>query len=247
MRTVKYILLFILFTNIMSAQNIDSLESSNVNIYSDFVSRYIWRGTTLSDAPSVQPGIDFSIGNFTVGAWGSYSINQNTGQEFDLFLSYSIGKSFELVLTDYFFPIESIDYNYFNYNKDETGHVFELTGKFNGTKNIPITLFVATNFYGADPIRKENNGSKNGIQYSTYAELGYSYDNCDFFLGFNLTDPNEDHNEVGYYGKSIGIVNIGTKITKNIKITNHFSIPFNVSLIANPMSQKVYLVAGVSL
>ncbi len=38
----------------------------------DIYSRYIWRGINLGgESPSLQPGLSYTIHNFTIGFWGA--------------------------------------------------------------------------------------------------------------------------------------------------------------------------------
>lgn len=228
------------------AQEDTIMEESPLSIDVDLMSRYIWRGQDFGAAPSIQPGISYSKWGFTLGTWGAYTFNNvNTGvQEVDLFLSYTFLDMFSVTVTDYFFPDEAGEYNYFNYKDLTTGHVFEGTLAFEGTEKLPLSVLLATNFYGADARRINDDGSVGNIQFSTYAELAYAFKHFDLFMGFNLTTPDTDKGESGYYGDSFGVVNLGISASKEIKITEKFSLPLYAALITNPQKEKIYLVAG---
>lgn len=223
---------------------------SKLDLSADIMSRYIWRGLNLGgSSPSIQPGLEYSCGNLAIGAWGAYSFNHAiTSQEADLYASYTIADLFNITATDYFLPseVDSIPNHYFNYKKDETGHVFELSAKFLGTEKVPLSLMVATNIYGADA--KKSNGNN---QYSTYIELGYSFNvketGCNAFLGFTPTKPDTQKGETGYYGNGPGVINLGITATKAIKVTDAFSLPVSASLITNPQAENIFLVFGISL
>ena len=233
-------------TNISWAQEETTTEESPLSLNVDLMSRYVWRGQDFGAAPSIQPGISYSKWGFTLGAWGAYTLNNvNTGvQEADLYLSYSVNDMFSVTVTDYFFPDETVDYHYFDYKDKSTGHVFEGTIAFNGTEKLPLSILLATNFYGSDARRMNDDGTSGTIQYSTYAELAYAFKHFDMFMGFNLTTPDSDKGESGYYGDSFGVVNLGISASREIKITENFSLPLNVALITNPQKEKIYLVAG---
>ena len=227
------------------AQEVEK-ATSPFSLSLDMMSRYVWRGTDFGASPSMQPGISYSHKGFTVGAWGAYAMNLTGAQEADLYVSYSPVEMFTVTLTDYFFPDEVNDYDYFNYDKNSTGHILEASVSFNGTEKLPMTVLLATNVYGADAARLNAGGEQTGIQYSSYAELKYSFKNIDLFIGANLTDPNEDHGESGFYGDKMGVVNLGISTSKEIKITNSYSLPLNISLITNPQAKRIFLVAGFS-
>ena len=76
----------------------------------DFVSQYVFRGVSLAD-DAVQPYVEASIGNFTVGGWFSTAIGANSifaGDEFDLYAGYSVpldsSISLDLGATYYHYP-----------------------------------------------------------------------------------------------------------------------------------------------
>ena len=247
-RIVLIIILAISFSgiNIINAQTESKKEESPVSVSCDMMSRYVWRGSDFGASPSIQPGIEFSNSGFTIGTWGAYALNLNGVQEADLYIGYTFKDVFSLTVTDYFFPEETASYQYFDYNSSTTGHILETTLSFKGTDKIPLSVLIASNVWGADARKMNTDGTVGNIQYSTYAELGYSYKNLNAFIGFNLTNPDEYHGESGFYGDAVGVVNLGLTAIKNIEITDKFSLPLSVSLITNPQAGKIYLLAGFS-
>ena len=234
------------FTKV-SAQ--EKTSKSKLDISADIMSRYIWRGRNLGGAsPSIQPNLKYSFGNFAIGAWGAYSLSHAiTQQETDLYASYTIASLVSITATDFFFTHEdSLPNHYFNYNEDKTGHVIEVSAKFLGTEEVPISLMVATNVYGADPKKLDGDN-----MYSTYIELGYSFkvkeNSCNAFLGFTTNKPKTEKGESGYYGNGPGVVNLGITAIRNIRITDSFSLPLSASLITNPQAENIFLVFGISL
>ena len=250
MRKVSFIvwatmLMSLLSSNAIFAQQDSTAKKNPFSASCDLMSRYIWRGTDFGDAPSIQPSASFSKKNFTIGAWGAIATSLNGYQETDIYVSYAY-KFMSLTVTDYFFPSNVTPYKYFDYNDLSTGHVIEASLAFTGTKKIPLTVMLATNVYGADSRKINSDGSNGGIQYSTYAEIAYAFKNINVFMGTNLTNINRDNGETGYYGNYMGVVNLGLSTTKNIKITEQYSLPLSVSLITNPQAENIYLVAGFS-
>ncbi|MFZ4707647.1 MAG: TorF family putative porin [Bacteroidales bacterium] len=239
-------LLVPLFIKPLSAQ--EKTSKSKLDISADVVSRYVWRGLNLGgSSPSIQPGMEFSSGDFTIGAWGAYSMSSaTTSQEADLYLCYTLADVICFTATDYYFPKEDTLNHYFNYEKDKTTHIFEFSAKFLGTEKLPLSLMVATNLYGADA--KKSNGE---IQYSTYVELGYNFKvnetGCSAFMGFTPNNPDRSKGETGFYGPYAGVINLGITATRELKITDTFSLPVNASLITNPQAENIFLVFGISL
>ncbi len=248
--TILSIFSLILFTFSSSnswAQTDSTATQSTISISVDLMSRYVWRGSDFGASPSIQPGIEYSNSGFTVGAWGAYATNFQGYQESDLYIGYTFYKDmFTVMLTDYYFQSDTTNVNYFDYNKDTTGHDFEASVTFNGTENLPLKFMLAVNIYGADSKRINNDGTEGDIQHSTYAELTYSFKYFDVFAGANLTAPDTDKGETGFYGNYRGFVNLGITATKNIKITKEYSLPLTISVITNPQAEKVYFVAGLS-
>jgi hypothetical protein len=236
----------LIFTNSLSAQ--EKTCKGKLDISADLMSRYIWRGLNLGgSSPSIQPCMEYTNGNFTAGAWGGYSFSSAiTTQEADIYLSYSVAEKLSFTVTDYFLPKEDTINHYFNFDKNKTKHLLELSANFSGTEKLPLSLLVATNIYGADA--KKRNGD---IQFSTYIELGYSLKinktGCKTFIGFSLNNPDKAKGETGFYGPSAGVINLGLTATKEIKITDSFSLPVNASIITNPQAENIYIVFGISL
>jgi hypothetical protein len=239
----------ILLTIALASFMMGAAQNVSIDPGVDFMSRYVWRGLKLGgSSPSIQPSIKFSAGNFTLGSWGAFAIdNSFTVQETDLFATYNFSDAFSLTVTDYFLPDESLANNhYFEMKEDSTGHVLEGAVSFNGTDKIPFTFMAAVNFWGADA---RTAGNKK--QYSTYFELGYNRTvketNIKVFIGGTATNPDTEAGETGYYGDSAGITNIGISAVKKIALTDKFSLPVSTSFIVNPQAENVFLVLGISL
>lgn len=222
---------------------------SPFNTGADLMSRYVWRGMNLGgSSPSIQPTLEYTAGSFTIGTWGAFSVSDGlTVQETDLYLCYTFREMVSLTVTDYFLPDEALDNNhYFEFDEDSTGHLLEASVSFNGTEKIPFTLLAAVNFWGADARRAD--GKK---QFSTYLELGFngSCKELDYnlFMGFTTTSPDKNKEETGYYGTTAGIINLGLTVSKEVKITDKFSLPVSTSLIINPQAENIFLVFGIAL
>jgi hypothetical protein len=225
-----------------ASDSIPKTSSSSLDIGVDIQSRYIWRGLQLGgNSPSAQPYMEFSTGSFSIGAWGAYNLGGlSTGNEADLYISYSISETFSITITDYFFPSDGNSQEYFPYNK---GHVFEGMISFAGTDNFPIGLSVATNFGGA--IKYDDNGKEKSA-YSTYVEISYSKTigevEYSLFAGAVFADDNSY-----YLTDDSGLINLGISVAKEIKLSDSFSLPINAALILNPDAENIYLTFGFSL
>ena len=76
------------------------VKAQSLEVGADVVSSYVWRGTKAAGA-SIQPGVTFSTGGFSLGAWGSAAID-NGLDEMDLFASYAFDFGLSVGLTDYY-------------------------------------------------------------------------------------------------------------------------------------------------
>lgn len=222
MKKVK--LFFVLIAVLGTANGVKGQEVA-VSAGADIVSSYIWRGQYCGPA-AVQPGISLSAGNFSIGAWGSTSFD-SSWREFDLYAGYSIG-NFSVLVTDYFFPRDlpsGEGSGYFDYSE----HVFEATLGYSFGEVFPLSLAWNTNFAGDD-------------DYSSYFEASYTLPvrsvNIDLILG---ATPWE-----GAYSDGFALINASIKASKEITITDSFSLPVFTQAILNPDTKDVFLVFGMS-
>ena len=218
----------------MSATAQDEVETT---VSGDFVSQYIWRGQDLGSA-AVQPTFGVAYKGLSLSAWGSYGlVNPADTKEFDLTLAYTAG-GLNIGITDYWFNAGlDPDARYFKYDAHGTNHVFEA--------NIGYDFGIAslqayTNIAGNDGVNKDGKRA-----YSTYVELAAPFKlaavNWSASLGVVpfATDS---------YGTSgMAVTNVSLKATKDIKITDSFSIPVFGQVVGNPCSQNAYLVFGFTL
>jgi len=220
----KYMLLLI---TIFTLSNINAQETkASFDIGVDFASRYVWRGMEFSDSPVIQPYAEFNSGNFTLGIWASYETGgQVVGQEFDFYASYSIG-AVSIGFTDYAFPIDGMSDGYFQMKN----HIGEATISFDGVEKFPLTLMVGLNVYNDD----EN---------SVYTEIGYPFTIGETELSAFVGAGNEIYSLDGDYV----LTNFGLSASKDIKITDSFSLGVSASAIFNPDTEDAYLVFILSL
>jgi hypothetical protein len=223
--------LFLLVAILLVPMAATFAQSHLLSVSTDLYSRYVWRGFDFGDSPSIQPSMAFTSGNFEIGVWGAFATNAHGNnpayRETDLNVAYSIPintGSLSLGVTDYFFPTPTTDYFLFNDN-----HVYEANIGITFAKSFPLSISGNINFAGRlDP------------QGSTYIELDYPVSTATLTFGFIPMKSD-------YYGLSkAGVVNVGISDTKDIQITDKFSLPLHGSLLVNPYTKKIYFLAGVS-
>jgi hypothetical protein len=206
-------------------------------ISSDFVSSYIWRGQDLGSV-AVQPTLGLGYKGLSLTAWGSYGLtNPDDVKEFDLTLAYSTG-GLNIGITDYWFCAGlDPDARYFKYDAHGTNHVFEATVGYDFG---PVALAWYTNFAGNDGVNK--NGKR---AYSSYVEA-----NLPFRLvgvDWTATAGAVPYATTSYGTTGFAVTNLSLRATKEIKVSDSFSIPIFGQVTGNPCSQKAYLVLGFTL
>ena len=214
-----------------------AVEAQDTTIEADIVSQYIWRGQNLGDV-SLQPSLGIDYNGWSLTAWGNVGISEpHDTEEFDLTLSYSTG-GFNIGITDYWFNTGLDPENrYFKYDAHGTNHVFEANIGYDFG---PLSLQWFTNLTGNDGVNRDDKRA-----YSSYfeANIPFTLATIDWaamvgFVPFATT----------FYDTSgFAVTNLSLRATKDIKVTETFSIPIFGQITANPDAQKAYLVFGITL
>jgi len=236
MMKVRYLLFMAalsLSVTAVKAQN-NHIETT---ISADFVSQYIWRGQDLGNV-SLQPTLGVGYKGLSLSAWGNIGIsNPSDTKEFDLTIGYTIG-GFNIGITDYWFSTGGDpEGRYFKYDAHCTNHIFEANVGYDfGVVNFQWF----TNFAGND-----TRTQKGKRAYSSYFEL-----NVPFRLGsldWNASIGCVPYATEFYATTGFAVTNLSLKATKDITVTDKFSIPIFAGLTANPNSKKAYFILGITL
>ena len=210
-------------------------QELDFTIGADLVSSYIWRGS-YQTSTGVQPAMGLSVGGFSLSAWGSVPF-EGIAKEVDFTASYEIA-GLSLAITDYWWAGEGVG-KYFMYESRRTDHLFEATVEYTlPVEKFPLSLSVNTMFAGADYSKADGKRA-----YSTYISAAYPFSikSVDLSASIGMT-PSE-----GIYAEDFSVVSIGLKASKELKITDSFSLPVFGEIITNPRSEEVFFVFGVSL
>jgi hypothetical protein len=225
-KTIPFLMLLTAFS---------SLGFGQAKVGVDIYSRYIWRGADYGNSASLQPALTYTIGDFSIGAWGSYALTGGYSED-DIWASYSVGPV-ALYLTDYYVPTTPPSLTFFNYSNKGGAHVVEVGLGYTGPASMPISITGYVNVL-------------NDTSNSIYIQASYPIIS-DLSLTVGLTptkgiytpaDPLHSSRTSG-----AGLVYVGFTATKTIKVTDSFSIPFNAQYIMNPYSEAAYLIFGISL
>ena len=212
----------------------DEVETT---ISGDIVSSYICRGQDLGNV-SLQPTLGVGYKGLSLTAWGSVGLTDAADtKEFDLTLGYSAG-GFNIGVTDYWFNagLDPED-RYFMYDAHGTNHVFEATVGYDFGF---ASLQWYTNFAGNDGVNKDGDRA-----YSSYVEANIPFQlaSVDWTATAGAVPFATD-----FYGTTgFAVTNLALKASKDIKITDSFSLPVFGQVVANPCAQKAYLVLGFTL
>lgn len=265
MRFTIILMLFIFLINYdlyaQNEQQNDSIQLKNKwEISLDIMSRYLWRGQSWGgNYPVVQPTIKYSITNkISVGAWATTNFKKDYFysdgnafkgyQELDFFVSYKVNKYFTVQLWDYYWPsvekVEGIDNRFFNY-KNNSVKTVDLIVLFDFSDVwLPFNLTLSSLLVGND-FRYDSNGENPTQNFTTYAEIGYTFENI-LKKTTKKTFQNIDlqpalgvvfNNQAGYYTAGDydkpSIVNLSLKVNREFKISKRFSLPVFVNYVYN--------------
>lgn len=206
-------------------------------IAADVVNQYIWRGVDAGNV-SLQPTLGVAYKGLSLTAWGSVGLSESSDtKEFDFTLGYTTG-GLNVGITDYWFSVgQDPDARYFKYDAHGTNHVFEA---FVGYDFGVVSAQWYTNFAGNDGVNKDGKRA-----YSSYFEV-----NAPFRLAtceWTATLGAVPYATTTYGTTGFAVTNIGLKATKDIKVTDTFSVPIFAGVTGNPCAQKAYLVFGFTL
>ncbi|MFO7668758.1 MAG: TorF family putative porin [Bacteroidales bacterium] len=201
----------------------DEEKSSPFDVGGDLVSSYLWRGTKFGTGPAIQPHLSFAVGGFEIGGWGSYCFTSNEGAEADLYASYGFDFGLSFGVTDYYYP----GTEYFDYSPETGSHAIEINLGYE-IKGFSL---------GANYILNEA-GSAGSQGSDMYFELGYGFK----YFGLHVGGGDGWHTADGEFN----VCNIGLTASKEISITDKFSLPVSGALIWNPDKEQFHVVVGVS-
>ena len=197
----------------------------------DLVNQYIWRGQDLGNV-SLQPTLGVEWKGLSLSAWGSVGLtNAADTKELDLTLAYTIG-GFSIGLTDYWFS----DGSYFQYKAHKTTHVFE-AGVGYDFGFLSVQWY--TNFAGNDGLNKKGKRA-----YSSYFELTAPFRLAG--LDWAATLGAVPWRTTSYDSNGFCVTNVSLRATKDFVIKQKYHLPVFAGLTANPRSEKLYLLFGVS-
>ncbi len=237
-KTLAIIIALVAFGATAFAQDLMSSEAPQKNkakldLGLDLMSSYIWRGSSFGTGPAVQPSIEFTVEGFALGAWGNVCAGSDQAFELDPYVSYTFPFGLKLAVTDYYFGGNFLGDNFDNL---ANAHSLEpaISYQYEGLK-----LFAAVMFLGKD--------AEGERQQDFYGEVSYAFEQVYVGIGGGngqyLRNPKYGTEPDGVFA----LCNIFVGAEREIKITEHFSLPINGSISLNPYTERLYASVGISL
>ena len=199
--------------------NSNSIQAQDFG--ADLVSSYVWRGTQFGSGAHIQPWMELGSGSLTGGVWGSFPTTASGGgNELDLWVSYDFGP-LAFTVTNYSFPTNDGTYG------DGNPGLFDSEWmEISGSADLgPVGLTIGY-FTDAEAL---------------YVEAGFPIGAIDIGIGFG-----SDSKDAFYAGGDSGLVNLSFGGSKDIKITEDYSLPVSGSFIYNPDSEAAFMVFGMN-
>ncbi len=221
--------LLVVVANNMFAQETEVVEEekdSPFSVGADLVSSYVWRGVKLG-GPALQPVVEFSTSGLIIGAWGSFGLGlaDEAVNEADLYISYQFDFGLSLGVTDYYYQ----GLPYFRYDTDSAAHSFEVNASY-AIKGFSL----AANYI----LNDASNGGAGSVGGDMYFELGYEFENFNVFIGAGD----------GWHTSTteFEVCNIGISASKELKISDKFSLPVSGLISVNPQLETFNIVGTIT-
>jgi len=212
-------LVTLLIVTVIGAQAQDTNQESKFTAGADLYSNYIFRGTKFGTGPSVQPSVKYINGIFTAGVWGAFDASGYA--EADPYVSFSLPGGLSLGLTDYYYPGLQL----FDFSKATGSQALEINAGFSTG-----ALSLSANY-----VLNEAGGAASAGG-DTYFQAGLAFTNVSVFAGagtgWNTSDGKFD------------LCNVGISTTKELKLSDSFSIPVTGQVIVNPDREQLFVVVG---
>jgi len=243
----KILIIIVITCSMNAAAQIKEKGKCEFSFGADFVSTYVWRGSYQAGM-SIQPAMDFTIGGFSAGAWGSVEAAGFDYKEVDLTVNYSF-QHFTIGLFDYWVGGER-NYNYLDFSKT-TSHLLEINLLYTFDR-FPLTLGWNTIIAGDEMYTKYVEKGKLKKAFPTYWEATYAIliqgIKLDLAMGVSPWQSGMMYNRIDEGGRNNGfaVINMGLKVSKEIKITDSYALSCFGQLIFNPAKEDAFFVFGIT-
>lgn len=231
MKKTRLFVLAALLLALVTPFNAQAQDEVEVSVGADVVSSYVWRGQQMSGA-SIQPCVNVSYKGLYLEGWGSVAITGEDYKEFDLAVGYTTG-GLTFVLTDYW-----VDYKtgYFHFGAHNTDHVLNASISYDFG---PLALTWDTNLTGADGVNNEGKRA-----YSSYiqAAVPFNLGGLEWTAEVGATPWATDY----YLANGFAVCDVSLGVSKEVKITDSYSLPIFAKATWNPRLEDAFFVFGIS-
>ncbi len=201
----------------------------------DVVSSYVFRGTTLSVGPSIQPAAEISYAGLTFGTWANAGVFDSGANELDLFLNYSIG-GFSIGATHfyYFDGVAGDDKASFFGDGTQT----EVMLSYTISDEIPLSVSWYTMVGGSE---KGYLTDLDKRAFSSYIELGYSH-SLPYNLSLSYTVGMSPW--TGCWGEGFTVPNLSTRLDYELALGDVCTMNAFLQPVYNTVTDKFNCVLG---
>ncbi|MDC1107250.1 hypothetical protein OAT16_11120 [Prolixibacteraceae bacterium] len=213
-------------------------KAVDVSLKPTLTSRHYWRGIMVSKSVNIETDLQFQWNRFQFGIYGGYGLQKNTYSEFDLHMSYRLGRNLTISIWDLYASRDrnSIDdYDYMDWDQATTNHLINADLHYK-VGHSPLSIMWSTLLWGRD---LDAEGNQN---YSSYLEATYGMYAGDskltFFVGANMFDD-------GLYADRTAIVNVGVGCQNHIQLTEKKQLPVWAKVVLNPEVKQANLIFGL--
>jgi hypothetical protein len=222
---------------VVSAQEEESTSLVSIDAGADIYTSYVWRGAKFGTGPAFQPWVESTVGGLAIGAWGSVNSGIDEAFEMDLYISYSFDFGLSLAVTDYYFGHVDGDsigvdddgfttYEQLGFLSYEEAHFIEPAVSY---EIGDLSLMAAYMFVPESELIDEGD---------MYFEAGYAIGDLSIAVGAGDGAYTDDGD--------FNVCNITLGTSKEIKITDSFSLPLSGAVTLNPTTEGFFIYAGVS-
>lgn len=239
------------------------LNPDNLSGAIDLQNNHLWRGLIITDMPVFMAQAGYALDkekNWEVGFWGASAMaRDNDGthyKEINYYIQYS-KNNFYIGLWNLFnsrdIDTDIASDDIFNYSKKRTANILDLRLNYTFGPEFPLYVEADIILYGgaaAGEVLLNSDGSYDKHKHSTYIKLQYplmkSEDlfDLDAFVGSAFA-----FNEAPLYGNkdTFQVVNAGIVASRDIKISDNYSIPIHAQFMWNPALNYARMQVGATL
>ncbi len=229
----------------------------------DLQNNHLWRGLIITDMPVFMAQLGYALDknkNWEIGFWGASAMARDHDgthyKEINYYIQYS-NNNFYIGLWNLFnsrnINTDIASDDVFNYSKKRTANILDLRLNYTFGSEFPLYVEADVILYGgaaAGEVLLNADGSYDKHKHSTYIKLQYplmkseNLFDLDAFVGGAFA-----FDGAALYGDkdNFQIVNAGVVASRDIKISDNYSIPIHAQFMWNPTLNYARMQIGATL